>query len=239
VPDVLEVRRGVAATDLPGLLVTSWLPGERGDLVLPGLDDGGLSLLGTRLGELVADLAGMPTRRAGRFADGDLTIADFGAADGLPGFVATHADDLVAQGWGPDEVQSLQAVSERAQDLLDATGRTCLVHSDLNPKNLLLDPLTLELTGVLDWEFAHSGHPFTDLGNLLRFDRQPTYVGAVLAAWCARRGGTPDEVLDTARSADLWALVELAARAGQNPVASRAGALLRRIVAEGDLHASG
>ena len=60
-----------------------------------------------------------------------------------------------------------------AQDLLDTVGRTCLVHSDLNPKNLLVDPDTLAVTGVLDWEFAHSGHPVTDLGNLLRFDRAP------------------------------------------------------------------
>ena len=57
--------------------------------------------------------------------------------------------------------------------LLDTVPRVCLVHSDLNPKNLLFDPDTLALTGVLDWEFAHAGHPFTDLGNLLRFDRDP------------------------------------------------------------------
>ena len=66
---------------------------------------------------------------------------------------------------------------------------------------------------------AHSGHPFTDLGNLLRFDRRPTYLEAVLGAWCERRGGTPPEALDLARAGDLWALVDLAARAGENPVA--------------------
>ena len=43
VPDVLEVRRGLAAADRPGLLVTSYLPGERGDLLLPTLDGDGLS----------------------------------------------------------------------------------------------------------------------------------------------------------------------------------------------------
>src|SRR5215510_4344546 len=63
VPDVLEVRRGVA--DRPGLLVTSFLQGERGDLVLPGLDEAGRAAVGARLGHLAADLAGMPTLRAG------------------------------------------------------------------------------------------------------------------------------------------------------------------------------
>ena len=84
---------------------------------------------------------------------------------------------------------------------------------------------------------AHSGHPFTDLGNLLRFDRRPTYLEAVLGAWCERRGRTPPEALDLARAADLWALVNLAARAGENPVADRAAALLREIARSGGLHA--
>jgi len=235
VADVLEVRRGVAAADKPGLLVTSYLPGERGDLVLPTLDDAAAATLGGRLGHLVADLAGMPTLTAGPFVDGELTISDFGVADGLPGFVAAHAEGL---GWGHDLLEGLDRVAVEAQTLLDGVGRTCLVHSDLNPKNLLVDPHTLTVTGLLDWEFAHSRHPFTDLGNLLRFDRRPAYVAAVLAAWCERRGGNPQDALDLARAADLWALVDLAARAGDNPVAGRAAALLGEIARTNDLHAT-
>jgi Ser/Thr protein kinase RdoA (MazF antagonist) len=234
VPEVLEVRRGVAAADRPGLLVTSYLPGERGDLLLPTLDDGRLDGLGERLGHLVADLAGMPMPRPGMFVDPDLTIGDFGLSDGLPGFVADHEGAL---GWEPDLLHGLSDVAERAQALLDQVGRTCLVHSDLNPKNVLVDAGTLHVTGLLDWEFAHAGHPFTDLGNLLRFDRHPAYVAAVLDAWCDRRGGSPHEALDLARAADLWALVDLAARAGDNPVADRAEVLLRAIAASDDLHA--
>src|SRR5690349_2751096 len=94
VPDVLEVRRGGA--DVPGLLVTSYLPGERGDLLLPSLDDQGLAVVGGRLGDLAADLAGMPMPRAGVFVDADLILADFGLADGLAGFVDDHAASL---GW--------------------------------------------------------------------------------------------------------------------------------------------
>ena len=46
----------------------------------------------------------------------------------------------------------------------------CLVHSDFNAKNILVETATGEVTGLVDWEFAHAGGPFTDLGNLLRFD---------------------------------------------------------------------
>jgi len=232
VPDVLEVRRGVAAADQPGLLVTTFLPGERGDLVLPGLDDADAAALGVRIGHLLADLAGMPTLKAGPFVDADLTIGDFGLADGLPGFVAEHAAAL-----GPDLVAGLAEVAERAQAMLDEVGRTCMVHSDVNPKNLLIDPGTLTITGLLDWEFAHAGHPFTDLGNALRFDRRPAYVDAVLATWCRRRGGTPSDALELARAAELWALVDLATRRGQNPVTDRAHEHLVAIARSVDLHA--
>jgi aminoglycoside phosphotransferase (APT) family kinase protein len=234
VPDVLEVLRGVAATDQPGVLVTSYLPGERGDLLLPTLDDGRLRTIGGRLGGLLADLAGMPTMHAGPFVDPDLTIGDFGVADGLPGFVDDHAARLA---WGEPLLDGLRRVADRAQTLLDEVGRTCLVHSDANPKNLLVDAATLQVTGLLDWEYAHSGHPFTDLGNLLRFDRHPSYADAVLGAWCERRGGTPPTALDLARAADLWALVDLAARRGQNPVADLAHEHLLAIARRGDLHA--
>jgi Ser/Thr protein kinase RdoA (MazF antagonist) len=232
VADVVEVRRGGAADDRPGLLVTSFLPGQRGDLLLTELDDHGAATLGAHLGGLAADLAGMPTLRAGPFVDADLTIGDFGVDDGLPGFVASHADAV-----GPDLADRLEAVAADAQALLDGVGRTCLVHSDLNPKNLLVDPDTLAVTGLLDWEFAHSGCPVTDVGNLLRFDRKPAYADAVLAAWCERRGTDPVETLELARAADLWALVDLAARHGQNPVADRAHEHLVAIARTGDLHA--
>jgi aminoglycoside phosphotransferase (APT) family kinase protein len=234
VPEVLEVRRGDVAADQPGLLVTSYLPGERGDLLLPELSETDAATLGRRVGGLLADLAGMPTLRSGPFVDADLTIGDFGVPDGLPGFVAAHAGAL---GWNADLLAGLARVAELAQERLDTVDRTCLVHSDANPKNLLMDPATLTITGLLDWEFAHSGHPFTDLGNTLRFDRRPAYADAVLGAWCERRGGASAEALDLARAADVWALVDLAARAGQNPVADRALEQLAAISRTGDVHA--
>ncbi|MBU2075977.1 MAG: aminoglycoside phosphotransferase family protein [Actinobacteria bacterium] len=58
VPGVVEVREGDPATGAPGLLLTEHLPGERGDLLLPRLDDQGLASAGAALGEVVARLAG-------------------------------------------------------------------------------------------------------------------------------------------------------------------------------------
>ncbi|HEX3390456.1 MAG TPA: aminoglycoside phosphotransferase family protein [Streptosporangiaceae bacterium] len=38
-----------------------------------------------------------------------------------------------------------------------------LVHGDYGPNNVLLDPASLEITAVLDWEWAHAGNPVEDL----------------------------------------------------------------------------
>ncbi|MFD9500440.1 phosphotransferase family protein [Streptomyces sp. NPDC060035] len=38
-----------------------------------------------------------------------------------------------------------------------------LVHGDFGPHNLLLDPLTFQVTAVVDWEFSHLGNPVEDL----------------------------------------------------------------------------
>ena len=240
VPEVLEVRRADPAADHPALLVTSFLPGVRADLLLPELADARLATLGARLGRILADLAGMPMLKAGSFVDGDLRIRGFAmngqSIDGLPEFVALHREAFLH--WSQTEFERLGEVVTDAQALLDTVDRVCLVHSDVNPKNLMVDPDTLEITGLLDWEFAHAGHPYTDLGNLLRFDRHPAYVEAVLETYTARHGGTPAEALDLARAADLWALVDLAARRGQNPVADLAHDLLRTISRTGDVHAT-
>jgi aminoglycoside phosphotransferase (APT) family kinase protein len=129
-------------------------------------------------------------------------------------------------------------VAGAAQADLDTVGRVCLVHSDVNPKNLLIDPETLEVTGLVDWEYAHAGSPYSDLGNLLRFDREQAFVIGVLGEYAARLDVEPQRSLDLARAADLFALVELASRRGENPVADRAHARLRAIGRERDRHAS-
>lgn len=234
VPDVKEVRRASAESGLPALLVTEFVPGVRADLLLPTLDDDGLAVIGAEVGRVAATLAGMPTLQPGVWADGDLRIEPYDLG-GLPVWVEQHLAGLPP--WPAEDIDRLLVVAESAQELLDAIDRSCVVHSDLNPKNLLIDAETLTVAAVVDWEFSHSGHPFTDLGNLLRFDRHPGWVDGVVGAWCEARGIDRDDAVAMARAADLYALVELAGRAGANPVADRADRQLREIARTGDLHA--
>jgi aminoglycoside phosphotransferase (APT) family kinase protein len=225
VPDVLDVR--------PDRLVTSYVEGVRGDLVVSELDAAGLATLGGHVGRIAGTLAATRTPTAGLFTDDRLTIEPFDLD--LPTWVAQHPRGWMH--WSVAERAGLAVVAEEAEGRLAAVGRTCFVHSDLNPKNLIVDPASLEVAAVLDWEFAHSGSPSTDLGNAVRFERQPPWVEAAVSAYAHRTGDDPDHALHLARCADLWALVELAGRRGQNPVADRAHDLLRAIAAKRDVHA--
>lgn len=240
VPDVLEVRRGHPGADLPGLLVTSRLPGERLDLLMPTLEDKEQSVVGDNLGTLLGRLGHVAQPRAGVFTDRSLVAHDLPEQlRDLPAWVDAHADGLTVV-LGPELVERLRSIARDAQDLDDEDRRVCLVHGDFNSKNLLVDPETLEVTGVLDWEYAHAGSPYADLGNLLRFDRSPAFAEAVVSAY---RGFMPSaldrppgDLLDRARSADLCALVELAAREEDHEVVLRARALLTSVARSGDLH---
>lgn len=237
VPRVLEVRRGEPDADLPAVLVTSYLPGVLLADLKPTLDDVGQARVGQALGTLLGRIAHVALPRAGLFHDPDLGI------DPMPGVLRdltlwTERAVPALIGWDEAELVGLRSLAAEAQALLDeAALRTCLVHSDLNPKNVLVDPATLRVTGLLDWEFAHAGSPYTDLGNLLRLDREPAFADAVLAA---REAFVPDprpDALELARASDLFALVDLATRREENPVAARADALLHAVARTGDLHA--
>lgn len=128
VPEVREVRRPVG--EMPPLVVTSFLPGERLDDLLPLLDSDAQHRVGTSVGAVLARLAGVAMLRAGEFRDSELAIAPF-----PPG--------------------------ERT------AGRAVLVHGDLTAARLLVDPVGLRITGVLDWEAAHAGSPGDDLATVL------------------------------------------------------------------------
>lgn len=240
-PEVLEVRRADPSAGTPALLVTSWIDGVRLEEVLPEADEEMAVVLGRNVAVLLARLAQMPMLRRGMFVDGDLRIEAYPPAEDLLLWLEQLGGSGPLAEWDEPDRAALAAVATRAQELLDRTTRACLVHSDFNPKNILVDPETGRVTGLVDWEHSHSGHPMTDLGNLLRFDRRPAYEGAVLSTYAERVPDAPSsrqELLDCSRAADLFALVELASRQGQNPVATRAHDLLLAIARAGDLAAT-
>ena len=238
VPRVLEAALVPEGPGRPPFLLLEALPGDRLDVVLPAAD----APLRRRLGEAVAGvlvlLATERMPRPGWFADGRLEPEPFPPAAADP---ARWLDAHLGAPWFARlpraERETLRAVAGRAARLTAGGTRVALVHGDLNPKNLLVDPATGGVTGVLDWEFAYAGAPLGDVGNLLRFETDPDFTGAVAAGYTERAPDVPADWLGLARALDLMALVELATRTDGNPVVDGARRLLRATARAGDLAA--
>ncbi len=118
-----------------------------------------------------------------------------------------------------------------------ATRRISLCHSDLNAKNVLVDATTGEVTGLIDWEFAHAGTPYTDLGNLLRLETDEIFCVAVVGAFVAYAPPVDEGFLDLARAADLYAMVDLVARRSGFDLVERVHELVRATARTGTLAA--
>jgi aminoglycoside phosphotransferase (APT) family kinase protein len=91
-----------------------------------------------------------------------------------------------------------------------------LVHGDFNSPNLLARRVggRWRLAAVLDWEFALSGSPLFDVGNLLRYERE---ARPVLEPWFSRGfvehgGRLPKDWRRLARVIDLTSLCEILSR---------------------------
>lgn len=84
----------------------------------------------------------------------------------LPG---EHGQDLIEQGHAGEVLRACGEVLRRLHAVpAEALGSPAepgqvLVHGDFGPNNVLLDPVSFAVTGLLDWEFAHLGAPLEDL----------------------------------------------------------------------------
>lgn len=93
--------------------------------------------------------------RRGGFKDGDLGLSPAAETDLLE-WVDSHvvAERSALAEWSAMDRAALIDIATHAQQLLDVVERTCLVHSDINATNLLIDPVSAGITALLDWEFA-------------------------------------------------------------------------------------
>jgi aminoglycoside phosphotransferase (APT) family kinase protein len=229
VPRVLDAKREGSVEDPPYVL-TERLPGVNLQIYLETAGEADRRRVGEHLGELLVRLSGMPFLTSGMFRDGELAIEPFGLGD-LEQYV--EGLDL---GLDARQREAFAGVIAEAEDLLaGGVDRVCLVHSDFNPKNLLVDPATARITGLVDWEFAHAGSPYTDLGNLFRFCDDPVLAGGVLSVVRGSGLGLGEPLVDLGRAADLWALLELATRAGEHEIATAAHDVVSRMADTGTL----
>jgi aminoglycoside phosphotransferase (APT) family kinase protein len=115
---------------------------------------------------------------------------------------------------------------------LDSVDHTCLVHGAFETRNLLVDPDSGAVTGLLDWSTAHAGSPVTDLGAVIRGLDGTPFADAVVSTFERAAPTLPPSLREAAAGADLVAMVELATRDTDHEVVREARARLWEIGAD-------
>ncbi|HKU96336.1 MAG TPA: phosphotransferase [Vineibacter sp.] len=204
--------------------VVDWVDGRTLDTVAPTLHGHQVHALGISIGAALARIHGVTFATSG-FFDGALIVAmpiDVGGA-GLRQFLRRCLiDGPGGDRLGADLTGAVVAFVDAEAGLLDTwTGPPCLTHADFGGSNILVRPAAQgwALAAVLDWEFAFSGSPFFDLGNLLRppVGRLPGFAEAVATGYGSEGRALPRRWRDMAALADLIAWADFLARA--NPPA--------------------
>ena len=172
--------------------------------------------LGRAAGQALAAIGTVSFPRGGFFADGTLRPAAEDLPGGLPGFV----DACLAAGPAPTVLSAAELDGLRALARADepfaarAGGARQLVHSDFNPKNLLAVRADgrWSVSAVLDWEFAYSGSPLGDVGNMLRFEQPPGFAAGFADGFRDGGGDLPLDWRQVSAALDLFALADLLTR---------------------------
>ena len=105
------------------------------------------------------------------------------------------------------------------------------MHADYNPKNLLAvrrgGPWAI--SAVLDWEFAFSGSPLADIGNMLR--PRPAvpadFTAGFIAGYREAAGRLPPDWREISEALDLYALADFLTRPPDHRYSGQAVALIR------------
>ncbi|TCO60944.1 phosphotransferase family protein [Actinocrispum wychmicini] len=219
------------------VLVSRFVPGVLLSEVLPSLDCGELLRLGHAVGATLAAIGTVTFPRPGFFAGPALQTDGVEPTAGLPVFVERCLRAGNAR-LSPAEQESLLRHAARCAPLLAAvSGSRQLVHSDFNPKNLLVrqrDGVWV-VTAVLDWEFALASTPLFDVGNMLRLrDELPSpYVAGFSSGFVDAGGGLPAEWRQISDALDLFALADFLTRPPDTLLFGKAVGLIRRRLSNG------
>jgi aminoglycoside phosphotransferase (APT) family kinase protein len=238
VPEVVAADPQGTVAGQP-VMLTRFMPGIPLSEALHRLSAPDAEEIGEAVGATLAVIGTVTFASPGFFLDSDLEPVSVGpglAAD-LPVYVedrlsAARASDLTES--ERDALRSL--VAKEAPSVAHLDGARQLVHSDFNPKNVLVHRQKCRWTvsAVLDWECAFSGPPLFDIGNMLRFEEEltPDYVEGFLSGLRASSGELPERWRDLSKTLDLYALAGFLALPSGHPFLAKAAAAIRKRINE-------
>jgi aminoglycoside phosphotransferase (APT) family kinase protein len=216
----------------PPLLLARHIPGVMLSEAVARVP-GSAAELGAAAGQALAAIGAVTFPVGGAFTGPDLVPSPEGMPASLPEFLETCLRAGCADvALSPAEIGGLRALAAAADPLARSAGPARqLVHSDYNGKNLLaaVSDGRWSISAVLDWEFAFSGSPLTDIGNMLRFpdEHPPGFADGFIAGYRDAGGDLPERWRDISEALDLYALADFLTRPPGHRYFGKAVAVLK------------
>ena len=189
--------------------------------------------IGWAAGTTLAAIGTVNFPHGGCFTGADLVPSPEGMPGSLDEFVESclqrgHAARVMTE----SELASLRSLAARLAPAAASTASARqLVHSDYNGKNLLAikGGGRWSISAVLDWEFAFSGSPLTDIGNMLRFHAEypPGFASGFITGYRDAGGKLPPDWREVSEALDLYALADFLSRPPEHPYFAKAVSLIR------------
>ena len=155
--------------------VLEWKEGVLLRDIVQGGDERQIVQAAEAVGNVLARIHSHTFHCSGSLA-GDLSIVDpfTMGTDDFNSFISESLDKGAAGRWlGIEVTDKVRSFCLQHSSLLSEVDEpSVLVHSDFNGLNILmLDHLNrVEVSAVLDWEFAFAGRRYVDIGNMLRYE---------------------------------------------------------------------
>ena len=233
-----------AGSDARSAMVLEYVVGTPLSQVLEEGGAGGMELgrLGAEVGRVAACLSSVTFDHPGFFADAHLSVTPQRPwSQQLPEFAAdcmatapdARLDTATRKAWA-------HLCAAHAPALVTVDHHARLVHSDLNPKNILVTRTRggWRVDAILDWEFSFSGCPYADAANMTRFGAD--YPDDFLDGFRGAFGDhlptdltSGEDWLYLGRVLDMFALSDLVTRPVGHPIAEQAAREIRRWAADG------
>jgi len=189
--------------------------------------------LGAAAGRALAAIGAVTFPTGGAFTGPDLVPSPERLPASLPEFLESclRAGNA-ASALSPAEIGGLRVLAAAADPLARSVGGARqLVHADYNGKNLLAvgGDGRWSISAVLDWEFAFSGSPLADIGNVLRFrdSHPPGFADGFIGGYRDAGGQLPARWRDISEALDLYALADFLTRPPDHRYFGKAVATLK------------
>lgn len=233
--EVVPTPRVIAAAN--DLTVLSFVEGQTLEHVLRTCKTEDLSKLANALGEFVARIGSVEFQRPGFFTTESLEVAD--EKPWSQQLTAFCTDQLASSDrFTAATTKAWIKLCEESAELLKPVDHfRRLVHSDMNPKNIIVRHQDNEwhVAAFIDWEFAYSGCPFADVGNFCRFnhDYSKKFLEAFVSGFENACPYLTKNWQRQARILDMFALTALAAKPRGHAVGDRAETIIQNWAARG------